>query len=60
MTTMPSEVDQLKTRHTLDRQVAALTTRPKNERPRCCFYCNQLGHTQCSCHTIHKPEVLHL
>ena len=47
MTTTPSEVDQLKTQVTLlTEQVAALTTRQKNEEPRHCFYCNRLGHTQ--------------
>ena len=52
MTTTPSEVDQLKTQVTLlTEQVAALTTRQKNEGPRRCFYCNRLGHTQRSCPT---------
>ena len=38
ITTTPSEVDQLKTQVTLlTEQVAALTTRQKNEGPRCCF-----------------------
>ena len=49
---IPSEVDQLKTQITqLTEQVAALTTSQKSERPKRCFYCNQLGHTQRSCPT---------
>ena len=57
MTTMPSEVDQLKTQVTLlTEQVAELTTRQKNEGPRHCFYCNQLGHTPCSCPTRFRSQ----
>ena len=52
MTTMPSEVDQLKTQVTLlIEQVAALTIRQRNEGARCYLYCNRLGHTQRSCPT---------
>ena len=52
MSTMPSEVEQLKTQITqLTEQVAALTTRQKSVKPKRCFYCNQVGHTQCSCPT---------
>ena len=50
--TTPSEVDQLKTQITqLTEQVAALTTKQKNERPKRCFCCNQLGHIQRNCPT---------
>ena len=50
--TTSSEVDQLKTQITqLTEQITALTTRQKSERPKRCFYCNQLGHTQRSCPT---------
>ena len=52
MSTTPSEVEQLKTQITqLTEQVAALTTRQKSVKPKRCFYCNQVGHTQCSCPT---------
>ena len=50
--TTPSEVDQLKTQITqLTEQVAALTVRQSSNKPKRCFYCSQLGHTQCSCPT---------
>ena len=50
--TASSEVDQLKTHITqLTEQVAALTTKHKNERPKRCFCCNQLGHIQRNCPT---------
>ena len=50
--TTPSKVDQLKIQITqLTEQVAALTTKWKNETPKHCFCCNQLGHIQRNCPT---------
>ena len=48
--TPPSEVDRLITQITqLTEKVAALMVKQSSNKR--CFYCNQLGHTQCSCPT---------
>jgi len=50
VSTHTTEFDELKTQmQQLSEQVAALTTRPKNETTQHCYYCKQPGHTQRYC-----------